>query len=166
MVAGRELLAVSKLNCAGWRAVLVGTYYSPDVYECSHAPGERHTVLALLYRNVVQDVENVLGQLCGGLVAEFRVLRNRLRDELHALFVDGNVRTGLRHHRCLSWGGARRRSARGRSVRRPTRRSRAGRRCPRCSRSRSPLPKRGARPVGRFPAAPPTASTPDRKSVV
>jgi len=40
---------------------------------------------------VVQGVENVLRQLGGGLVAELRILRNGLCNELHTLFVDGNV---------------------------------------------------------------------------
>src|SRR4051812_23961267 len=102
MVGGRELLAISKPNWAVWWAVLIGTYRSPGVGECSQAPGERRTVLAHLLRNVVQGVENMLGQLGGGLIAEFRILRNSLCNELHALFVDGNVRRGLRHRGCLS----------------------------------------------------------------
>src|SRR4051794_17730737 len=108
MVGGRTPPRVSKPICAGWWAVLVGTYSSPDVCGCSQAPRERRTVLAHLFRNVVQGVENVLGQLGGGLVAEFRVLRDGLGDEPHTLFVEGHVgRGGFRHHECLSGGRAR-----------------------------------------------------------
>ena len=47
--------------------------------------------------------------LGGSLVAEFRVLRNRLCNQSHTLFMKGNIGGDFRHHGFLSSQSARRR---------------------------------------------------------
>src|SRR3954470_13272310 len=108
IVVGRGRGAVVRPACTVWWTVLIGTDSSPDVDERWGGSD-----LPDLLRDVVQRVENVLGQIDGDVLGERRVLRQRVRDELHALVVARHV-DGFDSHGGSPFEGYRKQRARNR----------------------------------------------------